>query len=162
MGAAVEPVCRDALARCENLRRFARGARWRASCNYARSQMQQGAATGGSETKMKRRSMGLGLVAGLAVLAGALTVGCSSGGGGGPDATELGRGTLQLPLVTEGASGTQYRLRNATFEITSYSYYYYPYESGAGGEGGASTQHVTVSSEDDPEATSIAVSIERG
>lgn len=111
---------------------------------------------------MKRRAMGWGLIAGLAVLAGALTGACSNGGGGEADKVADGHGTLQLPLVTQGASGTQYRLRDATFEVVSYGYYYYPYESGAGGEGGAGAQHLTVSSEDDPEATSIAVSVERG
>lgn len=113
---------------------------------------------------MKRRAMGWGLVAGMAVLAGALTAACGSEGGGGvPEVAEPGRGTLQLPLVTQGASGTQYRLRDATFQITNYNTYYYPYASGAGGEGGTSnTQSLTVSSEDDPDATSIALSVERG
>jgi hypothetical protein len=111
---------------------------------------------------MKRRS--LGLVAGLAVLAGAFAVSCSSGGGNGSGESELERGTLQLPLVTEGASGTKYRLRNATFEVINYTYYYYPYDNagGAGGEGGSGAGRVTVSSEDDPDATSIALSVERG
>ena len=110
---------------------------------------------------MKRRSMGLGLVAGLAVLAGGLVVGCGSDGGDGRGQPESGRGTLQLPLVTEGASGTKYRLRNATFEVVSYRYYY-DYASSAGGEGGSGPQNLTVSSEDDPDATSIALSVERG
>jgi len=108
---------------------------------------------------MKRRAMGLGLVAGLAVLAGAAMVGCGSDGAGGGE-VEAGRGTLRLPLLTEGASGTRYRLRNATFEVIAYNYYYYP--NSAGGEGGSGSQNITVSSEDDPDATSIALSVERG
>jgi hypothetical protein len=113
---------------------------------------------------MKRRSMGLGLVAGAVVLASAVVVGCGSEGGGrAGNEVEGGLGTLQLPLVTEGASGTKYRLRNATFEVMSYGYYNYPYQSAAGGEGGSSgSESVTVSSEDDPNATSIALSVERG
>jgi hypothetical protein len=106
--------------------------------------------------KMKRRS--LGVVAGLAVLAGAFAAGCSSDGGGG-DGVELGRGTLQLPLVTEGASGAKYRLRDATFQVVSYGYYY-DTAGGAGGDGASG--NVTVSSETDPDATSIALSVERG
>jgi hypothetical protein len=106
--------------------------------------------------------MGLGLVVGLAVLAGAAAVGCGSEGGGGGGEAELGRGTLRLPLLTEGASGTRYRLRNATFEVIAYNYYYYPYAGSAGGEGGSGSQNITVSSEDDPDATSIALSVERG
>ncbi len=112
---------------------------------------------------MKRRSIGLGLAV---VMAGALAVGCSGGGGGlpgGGDELESGRGTLSLPLLTQGVSGTSYRLRNATFEISNpYFYYDYPYQSGSGGEGGAAPQNVTVSSEDDPDAASIQVSVERG
>src|SRR4051794_9482943 len=106
---------------------------WRAGCNQARAKRGKGLRWR-ERDEMKRRSMGLGLVAGLAVLAGAFAAGCSSAGGSnGGDDTELGRGTLQLPLLTEGPSGTSYRLRNATFEVVSYSYYY-GYSSSAGGE----------------------------
>jgi hypothetical protein len=111
---------------------------------------------------MKRRNLGLGLLAGLTLLTGAAVVGCSSGSGGpggGGDAEE--RGTLRLPLTTEGASGTKYRLREATFQVSS-SYYYYDYESAAAGAGGSGPQTITVSSEDDPDAASIALSLERG
>jgi hypothetical protein len=95
----------------------------------------------------------LGVLAGV-VLAAGLAAGCSSGGG------KEGLGTLNVPLLTHGPSGTAYRLRNATFEISS-SYYYYD-DYGYGGDGGSSTPPITVSSEDDPDAPSIAVSVERG
>lgn len=105
---------------------------------------------------VKRRTLGIGLAAGLWVLAAGAAVGCSSGGG---EEAE-GRGTLRLPLVTEGASGMKYRLRDATFEIVGNRYDLYG--SGAGGDGGADPASLRVSSEDDPAATSIAVSVERG
>jgi hypothetical protein len=63
-------------------------------------------------------------------------------------------GTIALPLGTYGESGTRYRLRDATFVIRD------PYEYGYGGEGSNST--VVVSSEDDPNADSISVSVEQG
>jgi hypothetical protein len=102
---------------------------------------------------VKRRTVSLGLLAGLVLSAG-LVAGCSSGGGG---KEELG--TLNLPLVTHGPSGAEYRLRNATFEISNL-YYYDDY--GSGGDGGTSAPPITLSSEDDPTATSLSVSVERG
>jgi hypothetical protein len=93
---------------------------------------------------------------GLMLLASGVVAGCSSGGGGGD---EKGVGTLSVPLVSYGASGTKYRLRNATFEINSGYYYYDNY--GEGGTGDAPAP-ITVSSEDDPEANTISVSLERG
>jgi hypothetical protein len=65
-------------------------------------------------------------------------------------------GSLSLPLATHGPSGQKYRLRDATFEIRN------PYSYGSAGEGGASSQQITVSSEDDPTADTINVSLEEG
>jgi hypothetical protein len=79
-------------------------------------------------------------------------VGCSSDG----SADAESKGTLAVPLATQGPSGTTYRLRDAVFEIGP-EYWAYP-----GGEGGASSQVITVSSEDDPNADVIQVSVERG
>lgn len=79
------------------------------------------------------------------------------------EAPEMGE--LGLPLTTEGASGVTYRLRDATFAIHNEYYYYYGYGVGggpsmAGGPNDPST--ITVSSEDDPDAQSINVSLEEG
>lgn len=96
----------------------------------------------------------LGLVClGTAALA---AQGCSeSKGGSKPEDPQVG--TLSLPLATESASGTRYRLRDATFEIYG-EYYGY----GSSGEGGASGGPLIVSSEDDPDATAISLSLEQG
>jgi hypothetical protein len=102
---------------------------------------------------MKRRTMGLGVLAGLTVAMTGLTAGCS-----GNDHNTEEQGTLRVPLSTQGPSGTTYRLRDATFEIRP-EYYYY---SNAGGEGGSASEVNTVSSETDPEASAISVSLERG
>lgn len=99
---------------------------------------------------------------------GSLLLGCSSENGGGD--TEGAVGRLALPLVTQGASGITYRLREATFAISRYGYY-----GGQPGTGGATVsggtgsgggwpgdEVILVSSEDDPDATSISVSLEEG
>lgn len=101
---------------------------------------------------MKRRFLGLGLVVGLTAV---VVTACSSGGDGA--AAEFG--TLTVPLTTVGASGTEYRLRNATFEIRG-GYFYYDDSSGSGGASGG--ESITVSSEDYLDASSIAVDLERG
>lgn len=67
---------------------------------------------------------------------------------------------MRVPLSTQAASGTTYRLRDATFEIRS-EYYYDDYVGGQGG-GGNSPQVISVSSETDPNASAISVSLERG
>jgi hypothetical protein len=105
---------------------------------------------------MKRRIVGLGFMAGLMVAAAGLAAGCSSSGH--PEE----HGTLNLPLSTQGPSGATYRLRNATFEMRN-EYYYYE-DQAAGGEGGTPTTPgvVTVSSETDPDASAISVSLENG
>jgi hypothetical protein len=90
---------------------------------------------------------------GLGFAATNLATACSSDGGAKED-----HGTLSLPLSTQGPSGTTYRLRDATFQITN-EYYYYEAEGGAGGSGPSVT---TVSSETDPDAGVISVSLERG
>lgn len=76
---------------------------------------------------------------------------------GADDKKEPELGTLKLPLATEGPSGMQYRLRDATFEINAEYWSSYGGESGVG-----SPMQTIVSSEDDPEARSISVSLERG
>jgi hypothetical protein len=99
--------------------------------------------------------MGLGVFVGVTFAVTGLLAGCS-GGEGSPEA----HGTLSVPLSTQGPSGTTYRLRDATFEIRN-QYYYYSNAGGEGG-GGSSPQVITVSSESDPDASSISVNIERG
>jgi hypothetical protein len=66
-------------------------------------------------------------------------------------------GTLGLPLSTQGSSGVTYRLRDATFRVRSYDAYY----EGEGGSGWVPTV-ATVSSEDDPDAATIALSVPAG
>jgi hypothetical protein len=94
------------------------------------------------------------MMLGLTVATGGIMAGCSSE----PiDNGELG--TLSVPLSTHGPSGAEYRLRDATFQISS-NYYYYD-DNGEGGAGAVGTSY-TVSSEDDPSASSLNVSVERG
>lgn len=102
---------------------------------------------------MQRRLL-LGMVLGLGVTASGMIAGCS--GESGSPAAKMG--TLSLPLSTQGASGTEYRLRNAVFQIRS-EYDYYG-ESSAAGAGSGNTY--TVSSEDDPSASSLSVAVESG
>lgn len=63
---------------------------------------------------------------------------------------------MNLPLTTQGDSGASYRLRNATFVIQSQ--YIDEAEAGAGGSSGV----ITVSSETDPSAKNISVSVPEG
>lgn len=104
---------------------------------------------------VKRRSLGLGIV----MAAGAMALAACSSGGGGKQSSEYGE--LALPLVTQGSSGTEYRLRDAAFEVRSTGYYYWDYSSAAGA-GGESSTSLQLSSEDDPTAPNISVSVERG
>ena len=97
---------------------------------------------------MKRRMMSLGLL-GLGLLVSGLSA-CGSDGANKPE-----MGTLKVPLSTQGPSGTTYRLRDAVFEINNQYY-------GYAGEGGEAPATITVSSEDDPDAAAISVSVERG
>jgi hypothetical protein len=90
----------------------------------------------------------------LALLGTALALLGCSGSHGASDKEPLGQ--LNLPLTTQGASGLKYRLRNATFTVQR-EYYYYD-EAGAGGSNGTTT----VSSETDPDARSISLSLEEG
>jgi len=100
-----------------------------------------------------------GVVCSGAVLLALGAMGCSSTSDQKP---EESMGELALPLTTFGPSGTQYRLRDATFEIAPYYWDYYGYAgSGAGGSPGA-PEPIVVSSEDDPDATSIVVDLEEG
>jgi hypothetical protein len=94
----------------------------------------------------RRMWTGLLLTAGFSV---AGLLGCSGGQAG----DTLGQ--MRLPLTTQGASGASYRLRNATFDVQS------QYYSGSAG-GSAGPGHVVVSSETDPDATNISLSLEEG
>jgi hypothetical protein len=102
---------------------------------------------------MKRRNLGMGLLVTVGFLATNFVTACSSDGAAAPEE----HGSLNLPLKTQGLSGTTYRLRDATFEITSQYYY-----SASGGEGGAGSTLTTVSSESNPNAEAISVDLERG
>lgn len=103
---------------------------------------------------------------------GLMLVGCSGSGPSGDTKQEEKIGKLALPLVTRGASGTSYRLRDATFAIHHYSYLYYDYgyanapaaAAGAGGTAGTGPgdEVITVSSETEPDAENINVSLEEG
>ncbi|RYZ06746.1 MAG: hypothetical protein EOO73_14440 [Myxococcales bacterium] len=84
-------------------------------------------------------------------------LGCSSSGQPSSETQEEKMGHLGLPLVTQGASGVVYRLRDATFSISRYGYL-----SSGGAGGGGPTEVVTVSSETDPDAATISVSLEEG
>jgi len=104
---------------------------------------------------------------------GLLLVGCSGSSAKGVDSGEDRMGHLALPLVTQGASGVSYHLRDATFVIHHYTGYYYydvaaaagapPASGGSGGSGyGGGDTITTVSSETDPNAQTISVSLEEG
>lgn len=71
-------------------------------------------------------------------------------------------GTLGLPLSTQGASGDTYRLRDATFRIRSDDWHYEDSSSFGGDGSGTTSEVVIVSSEDDPEAATISVSVPAG
>lgn len=100
---------------------------------------------------------------GTLLLAGATAmtlVGCGSNAKDGDDGDKIGQ--LALPLITQGASGVTYRLRDATFAIHTGYYYDYPMTAGSGGTGPAGGNVITVSSEDDPSSATISLSLEEG
>jgi hypothetical protein len=109
------------------------------------------------------RRLGTLLLAGAAAIT---LAGCGSNTKGGDDGDKTGQ--LALPLVTQGASGVTYRLRDATFAIHSGYYYGSPvYPAGSGGTGTGGTgagggNVITVSSEDDPSSPTISLSLEEG
>lgn len=113
---------------------------------------------------MKRRGIGLGVLG----MAGLLAMGCSQGANSDRETT----GSLNLPLSTVGSSGSEYRLRDAVFVISPDYWSCYPGGSGgamstagttSGGSGGIPCPPVvTVSSETDPTASAISVTLERG
>jgi hypothetical protein len=110
---------------------------------------------------MKTMTRRLGTTVLLAA-AGALLMGCGSSGqpsAGGSNDDAVGQ--LALPLTTQGASGVQYRLRDATFNIYRYGYGGYG-GSGMGSGGGGQGQVFTVSSETDPNAATISINLEEG
>jgi hypothetical protein len=100
---------------------------------------------------------------------GAAVTACASDGTRG-DASSEEQGTLAVPMKTYANSGTVYRLRDAEFEVTSAYKCYEDYDATSpamGGSAGGPTdcwpQFSTVlSSEEDPDADSVAVSVEQG
>lgn len=116
---------------------------------------------------MKQLSRRLGTM--LLATAGLVLVGC---GGTQSRTGGEGVGQLALPLTTQGASGVTYRLRNANFAIHRYTGYYASMGSagsassaggfGVGATGGMGDQLIAVSSETDPDAKSISLSLEEG
>jgi len=97
------------------------------------------------------------------LLAGSFSVGglsaCSGSGGHEGESKALGQ--IGLPLTTQGASGVTYRLRHATFVVQN-QYYDYGYgEAGAGGTN-SNPGTVVVSSETNPNASTISLSLEEG
>lgn len=97
----------------------------------------------------------------LLAAAGSSLMGCSSSGRANPEETEGTKGQLALPLVTQGASGVVYRLRDATFNIYRYDYYMGAAGTATGGAG-PGYQLITVSSETNPDAATISVALEEG
>jgi hypothetical protein len=106
---------------------------------------------------MMKLSRRLGSVLLLAAAAIPLA-GCSQAKDDQGEGTTDKAGQLALPLTTQGASGVTYRLRDATFVISGWGSGVGG--SGVGGSGGATT--TVVSSEDDPDAPTISVSLEEG
>lgn len=105
---------------------------------------------------------------GAVLVASGLFVACASSDSKQTNPDELG--TVALPLTSNGPSGVQYRLRNATFQITS-PYYYYgvggstseiPVAAGAPTVDPVNPMPTVVSSETDPDANSIEVELEQG
>jgi hypothetical protein len=105
----------------------------------------------------------------LAVFAGWALMGCADSGAGQNEVKgEVGK--LAFPLITNGPSGAQYQLRNASFQIQSYRYYddygtggYYGTAIGRGGAYGTTAPApIVVSSETNPSAPSIEVDLEEG
>ncbi len=90
--------------------------------------------------------------------------GCGSSGQPSSGEGEPQSGQLALPLVTQGASGVVYRLRDATFNISRYGYAGGAGASfgGNGSGGGSGVELITVSSETDPDAATITVPLEEG
>jgi hypothetical protein len=101
----------------------------------------------------RRVAMGLLVAGGFSVMG---LVGCS-GSGGNDDGSSRALGEMALPLTAQGASGLSYRLRDATFVVQSQ---YYGGSAGHGGSAGPSV--IVVSSETDPNAKNITLSLEEG
>lgn len=109
--------------------------------------------------KIVSRRVGTLLLLGVGVAA---AVGCADEGGEGL----LQVGEMSLPLTAQAASGTSYRLRNATFALHRAASYYDQYAAGSAEQelAGSSPDNgdVVVSSEADPNARTINVSLEEG
>lgn len=104
---------------------------------------------------MKNFSRGFMGLARAALLVAAGGFGCSNESG-----QPGGVGQLALPLSTQGASGTEYRLRDAVFEIASFNYD--PWYGTGGFGGGPAPKTIVVSSETDPSARTISVNVAEG
>ena len=100
---------------------------------------------------------GLLLTAGVSAVG---LVGCA--GSGGSDGQVKESGKIALPLNTPGPNGSTYRLRYATFVIQNQDQYFNPSYGEAGAGGTANNGAVIVSSETNPDATNISVSLEEG
>ena len=98
-------------------------------------------------TKLSRRKTALLIFGVCAVTA----VGCGNESGEGAAQT----GQMNLPLTAQATSGLTYRLRNATFRVSAA--YGYGDAAGSGPD-----QVIVLSSETDPNARSISVSLEEG
>jgi hypothetical protein len=90
------------------------------------------------EIIMTKQGIGIALMLGAVALA-TVSTSCSSAG---DDKTESQVGTLNMPLVSQ-ANGVTYRLRNAVFVVNG-------------------PQAAVLSSEDDPNATTISAELESG
>ena len=99
------------------------------------------------------------------LLTGALSAGALGGCSGAGEGSEGEKvfGQMALPLTTQGASGVTYRLRDATFVIQPQYLLLRECRQCRGSAGAGGTQvPVIVSSETDPDATNISVSLEEG
>lgn len=101
---------------------------------------------------MKRASKRLGVMV-LASAAGLIAAGCAAGN----DEDVRGTGQLNLALETQGPSGVTYHLRHASFRIQREANYY---EETAGN--GPDAVDTIVSSDSDPNASTVTVSVEEG
>src|SRR6478735_8219394 len=107
--------------------------------------------------RTSRRVMtGLLLAAGVSAVA---LVGCSGSGGSDGQVKEMGE--IALPLSTPAGGGVTYQLRHATFVIQN-QYQYNPGYGEAGAGGTANNGAIIVSSETNPDAANISVSLEEG
>ncbi|WP_437636795.1 hypothetical protein [Sorangium sp. So ce854] len=119
---------------------------------------------------MTRMFKGFGALAAAGVMFATGISGCTM-----PSEDDAELGSLSLPLAAQAPSGVSYRLRNATFQIYGDYYWYDGVTVGSSGVGGSESSSsnstgyypggtlLTINSEDeDPDASSILVDLERG